>query len=190
MSRVIQDVAIGETLRLLPGGEVEEAPESHAYEKGKREGERIGYMRARAEDAAYLEILQTVIQKILDEKERLFDHLRPELLEFSLILCERVMRQELAQPETLAKMIDEHLRNAAPTLQGALVHIVLSPEDLAMLQGHLETIHYDKREIRGVRFVPDPTMHRGDVRIETPTHLLNCALTRELDDVREKILKC
>lgn len=176
------------TVRLLPGGEVEPVTEGSAYERGKREGEQIGYARARSEDAAYLEILQTLTQKVLEEKDHLFDHLKPQLLEFSLTLCERVMRQELAHPDKLAHLLDDLLTHAAPTLQGALVHIHLAPEDLDMLHAHLETIHYDKREIKGLRFVPDAALRRGDIRIETATHLLNCALTRELEDLRDNVL--
>ncbi len=160
-----------------------------AYQKGKTDGEQIGYEKAHHEVAAYFELLQRIIEKILEQKHNLCERLKPELIEFSLTVCERVIRQELSQPEKLAKMIDSLLAGAAVSLQGDLVKIVLAPDDLVLLEKHLNKIQYDKREIKALRFVSDPLMRRGDCRIETKAGLLNCSISRELEDLRTKVLQ-
>lgn len=160
-----------------------------AYQKGKEEGERQGYEKAQKELEAFVNLLQTMAAKILEQKKSLLEHLKPEIIEFSLAICERVIRQELAQPEKLARMIDSLLATATASLQGDLVKIILSPDDLILLENHLTKIQYDKHEIKGIRFNPDPTIRRGDCRIEAKTGLLNCTISRELEDLRSKVLR-
>lgn len=160
-----------------------------SYQKGKEEGERLGYDKAIKEMGAYLAMLQTIASKLLEQKKHLLDHLKPELVEFSLVVCEKVIRQELSQPERLAKMIDSHLATATPFLQGDLVKIILAPDDLIVLEDYLGKIQYDKREIKSLRFVPDSSIRRGDCRIETKTGLLNCSISRQLEDLRSKVLR-
>jgi len=160
-----------------------------AYLKGSEEGEKNGYLKAQKEALTYISLLQKVTAMILEQKKRLLEHLRPEIVEFSLAVCERILRQELSQPEKLVRMIDSLLSSATGTLQGDVVKILLSPDDLILIEKHLNQIHYDKREIKSVRFIADPLIRRGDCRIETKTGLLNCTLSRELEDLRSKVLR-
>lgn len=160
-----------------------------AFERGRAEGERKGYEKAKEESLALVQMLETIIGKILEQKKRLFEHLKPDIVELSMAIAERIIRIELAQGDKLVRLIESFLTLSGPSFQGELVKVILSPEDLVMIEGHLTRLSYDKKEIKSVRFLADPLIHRGDCRIETKTALLNFTIARELDDLRSKVLR-
>lgn len=162
---------------------------SDVFEQGRKAGEKAGYEKAQSELGALFSLLQTISHKILEHKARLLDQLKPDLFDFSITLCERVIRQELSQPEKFAKLIDSLLTATIPSLQGELIKVYLAPDDLVNLEDHLGKIQYDKKEIKGIRFLSDPLMRRGDCRLETKTALLNYSISRELEGLRSKILQ-
>ncbi len=198
IKRLLRAPAIKSTVILHPKGKIalrsshkEEAlalARREAYQKGKEEGEKIGYDRAMLEQEFLMVLLQKVTHKFIEQKSRFLEALKPEIIEFSLSVCEKVIRQELLQPDKLAKMIDSLLAAATPFLQGELVKIILSPDDLVSLEKYIGKIQYDQKEIKGVRFAPDPQVKRGDCRIETKQALLNCTISRELEDLKTKVL--
>lgn len=158
-----------------------------AFARGQEEGEKRGYAKGKEEMEAFLQLLQTISEKLLEEKKALFHHLKPQIIEFSILLAERVMRIELSQPEKLAKLIETLLSHIA--FQGEVVKIFLACEDLVMMEEKFARLNYDKKEIKGLRFASDTMQKRGDVRIETKSAILNFSLARELEDLRSKVLR-
>lgn len=159
-----------------------------AFQEGQEKGEKAGYRKALDENKAFLDLLQTMSRKILEQKSRLLDQFKPEIIEFALAVCERVIRKELAQPHALALLINSLLASAIPSLKNDRIEIVLSPDDFVMLEQSFNQIQYDKRKIEAIRFVADPLMRRGDCRIETKTALLNYDISRELADLQSKVM--
>lgn len=151
-----------------------------AFQKGEEAGQKLGYYKAMEESKVFLNLLQTMSRKILEQKHRLLDQIKPEIIEFAMTVCERIIRKELSQPHVFARLIHSLLNAAIPSLDRDALQIVLSPDDLVLL---------DKREIEGIRFLSDPLMQRGDCRIETPTGLLHYEISRELADLQAKVLQ-
>ncbi len=190
MSNVIRGETIKRVLRYSSEGNLEPIQEDQSsYKKGQKKGEDEGYDRAKKEFAAFYTLLQSLADKILEQKKRLLQQLKPEIIDFAITLCERVIRQELSQPEKLVRLIDTLLTAATTSINGDMVKIILSPEDLVLIESHRNKIQYDKREIKGLRFVPDSAVKRGDYRIETKRGILNCSIARELEDLRSKVLR-
>lgn len=160
-----------------------------AFQKGQEKGELIGFEKAKKEIAPFLDLLQTIAAKLLEQKGRLLDQLKPEIIEFVIAISERIIRKELSQPEALVKLIQSLLASASPAMQQDVLQIILSPEDLILLEGQLNQIHYDRQQIKGIRFVADPLMRHGDCRIESKTSLLNHDISRELLDLQSKLLQ-
>lgn len=167
---------------------VEEACKQ-AFQKGEKRGEKLGYERALVEIKSQLLILQTLSKKLLEHKYHLLEQLKPEVVEFAISVCERVIRRELSQPEALVKLINTLISYASSAIHNDSVQLILAPEDLVMLESYLASIHYDKREIGEVRFCTDPLMQRGDCRIETRSSLLNYTISRQLSDLQSKVLQ-
>lgn len=158
-----------------------------AFQKGQEKGEKIGYEKGCQEGKVFIDLLRTMSRKVLEHKKRLLDQLKPEVIEFAITTCERILRKELTQPEVMVKLINSLLTIAATNKE--TLRIVLSPEDLVLLEKHLKHIQYDKKEIEGVSFVSEPLMRRGDCRIETKAGLLNYDIGRELSNLQSKVLQ-
>ena len=159
-----------------------------AFQKGESYGEKIGYAKAINETQMLTTLLHTLSRKLLEHKNQLIDHLKPEVIEFSITVCEQVIRHELSQPETFINLINSLLTYTATHLWEEAPQIILAPEDLAMLEEHLNTIHFDSRERGAVHFLADPLIRRGDCRIEMPSGLLNHMVKRQLADFQAKII--
>jgi len=198
--KIIRGETVHQVALLTPAGDLLHSKEEEfvdlveeecrkAFQKGQEKGEKIGYYKALEESKVFLDLLQTMTRKILEQKNRLFDQLKPEIIEFALSVCERVIRKELTQPQALVRLINSLLTSIAPSLKHDTIQIVLSPDDFVMLEKSFNQIHYDKREIEGVRFVSDPLMRRGNCRIETKSGLLNYDISRELADLQAKVMQ-
>lgn len=188
--KMISQAEIESVIQLTLEGGISPIPmDKFAFQKGKAVGEKEGYERALKEFAAFFSLIGSLTDKLLEHKKRLLQQLKPEIIDFAITVCERVIRQELTQPEKLAKMIDSLLSAGVSGLEGDMVTIRLASEDLITIESHLTKINYDKREIKGVRFVPDTSLRRGDFRIETRRGLINCSISRELEDLRSKVLR-
>lgn len=172
----------------LPGAFVEEECKQ-AFGKGKKQGEKLGYERALCELSSLLGILQSFSHKLLEYKHQLLEQLKPEVVAFAISVCERIVRKELSQPESFIRLINSLLVYATQSIRGDPVKLILSPDDLVMLENHLSKIHYDKREMESLSFHSDSQLQRGDVRLETPSTLLNYTLSRQLADLQSKVLQ-
>lgn len=162
---------------------------SKAYQMGRADGEKVGYEKAQEEQGALLHLLGAISEKFLEQKKQLLEKLKPEMIELAIACSERVVRVELSQREKLVKLIDSLLELNVAFFEGEVVKIYLCPEDLVMIEASLTHQHSAKKEIKSLKFVSDSLMKRGDFRIETKQSLLNFNLSRELEDLRSKIMR-
>jgi flagellar biosynthesis/type III secretory pathway protein FliH len=198
---IIRGAQITEMATLTPTGELNfsESSGSHdallkeechkAFCEGQQIGERIGYERAMEEMKALANVLHSLAVRLFEQRAYLLDKLKPEIIEFALAVCERVIRKELSQPEVLVRLINSLLSVSAVKSGREMLQIVLSPDDLAMLEDYLDQIAYDQKKIEGINLKADPLVSPGDCRIEWETGLLNHSIVRELADLNTKILQ-
>lgn len=150
------------------------------FHRGREQGELVGYEKACTENRLFLNLIQTMAQKLLEQKENILNILKPEVVRFAIAICERVIRKELSHPEAMVQLINSLLSYKDQTYGPAPVQVVLAPEDLIMLEEHLSKIEYNVQEMAAIRFRAEPLMKRGDCRIETESGLLNYTIAREL----------
>ncbi len=130
-----------------------------------------------------ISMIQSMAFHLFEHKKGLLNLLKPEIIELSLTICEKVVRQELSAPSALAKLIDTYINAAINETSGEEVKVYLSCEDLVLLEKEIVTYGESR-----VAFLPDGKLERGDVRIETPSALLSGTIARELEDLRARLL--
>jgi flagellar biosynthesis/type III secretory pathway protein FliH len=160
-----------------------------AYHQGWIEGEAKGYARAVEENEKLLLLLQTLAQKVLEHKKHFLQQVKPELIEFSMRVCERVIRKELSRPEHLIHLISLLLQANAPHVEGETLSLLLAPADLVMLEPYLEQIAYDRQAISRIVFRADPSLCRGDCRLESKGSMLHYSIARELTELSSTVLQ-
>lgn len=166
-----------------------EQESQEAFKKGQKYGEKLGYQQANQEAKIFVELMQTMTSKMLEHKNRLLDHLKPEIIEFSLMVCEKIIRAELSDPDKITRLISSLLTLAIPDLKDESVNIVLAAEDFTMIENGFNQIGYNKQNIKKIRFISDSSMRRGDCRIETRNILLNFDISRELEILQSRVLQ-
>ncbi len=151
-----------------------------AFQKGVEKGEKIGLLKGQQESSTFVDLLQRMAERVLEHKSRLIDQLRPEIVEFSMGVCERIIRRELSQPHVFAQLIGMLISVATARMKQQPLEVVVSPEDYAML----ESLELDE-----VQFIQDPLMRRGDCRVESQGGLINYDISRELSELQAKVLQ-
>ncbi|MFN0065990.1 MAG: FliH/SctL family protein, partial [Chlamydiales bacterium] len=106
--------------------------------------------------------------------------MKPEVVEFALKVCERILRSELADPQRFMEWIEALLSDAIAGLERAAIKVYLAPSDLTNLENHIT-------HIEGISFHSDPLMLPGDCRIAGKSGLLNASIARQLEDVKAKV---
>ncbi|NGX60768.1 MAG: hypothetical protein K940chlam9_00236 [Chlamydiae bacterium] len=137
------------------------------------------------ENEAWLTLIEKIGKTLLDYKKELLEKIKPELIEFSLRVCERVLRNELADPENLTRLIDSLFSSAFSLFEEEKLTLFLAPHDLARLEASL----LSEKKWEMVRLCVDPMMQTGDVRIETKTRMCRYDLSRELALIQENVLQ-
>jgi len=146
-----------------------------AKERGELSGEKQGYEKASQETASLVALLQRLSERLLEQKKRLFEQMKPELIELSLLIAERVIRQELKNKESMQAMVDSLLDQAMNAFSDEKLKVFLAPADWEAL---------GSRQLQSVSFLADPTLSQGDCRIEAKSGLLNATLSHILEDLK------
>lgn len=163
------------------------------YEAGKSEGFDFGYQQGvkvvHEELKESVELLNSISGGFQINKLEMFESAKPELIKFSLAICEKLLRNELSDPITFVAVIEKLFQQAKSILIDVPVDIVLAPEDLKLLQSNISTTGYTIEEINKANFVSDASMERGNCRIETSLGLINFDIRRLLQELEIKALE-
>jgi flagellar assembly protein FliH len=159
------------------------------YEAGLAEGKKQGTEEVTDRFTDSIQLVTQVSEKLSKEKDELLGKLKPEVLKFSIAVCESVLRCELTNPQVLTRLVEMLLTSAREIIREEVVTIVLSPEDYSMLEERFSDIDHEQFHVERVNFVSDPSVPRGDVRVETPMGLVNSNLQRQLEDLQTKVLE-
>lgn len=151
------------------------------FARGKNEGEKLGYANACHELRTLAAVLHTIAERLLKKKEELLTELKPEVIDFSFAIAEKIIRKELSSPAEHERLIAEYIDLAKAAFATQPLTIYLSPDDFTAMQQRFAL------EVSSIHYLPDPLMRRGDCRIETKEGLLNAQIKRQLEDIREQI---
>jgi flagellar biosynthesis/type III secretory pathway protein FliH len=99
-----------------------------------------------------------------------------------------MLRRTLSDSRVFVDLIESLLAETKNILKDGVVTIALAPEDLELFEHELQTIIYDKEEIKKLNFIADKTIERGNSRVETSLGLVNFDIKRMLADLEKKIL--
>lgn len=158
-----------------------------AYAKGLEQGDCRGYQKALSEIKSLSNLLSALAEKLLEQRARLLEHLKPEMIEFCFDVCEKILRQQLANKELfihlMRSLIDTFIEKER--LLGS-IHVFLSPEDFEVLENSRELTAFDKSRFQWKK---EASMPRGNVKIESESGILHFDIARELENLQEMVLQ-
>ena len=179
---IVKDAKCEKVVFLTPARTLiaEEGHELSEIYKGSDEGERRGYAKAVEELRRFTTLLHTIADKLLEQKKAMLTQLKPEVIDFSLEIAEKVIRKELSDPKTHEKLISSLLNQAIKTFSGEPLTVYLAPDDLILFQERCPL------EGGAINYSSDPLLQCGDCRIEAKSGVLTAHISRELEDLRAK----
>ena len=110
--------------------------------------------------------------------------MKPEVLDFSLTVCEKILRKELQEAKKFHFHVEKALESAQLALGQQDLDVYLSDKDAKSLAPWIG--EFGKK---GIHFFSDSLMTEGDLRIETPDLLCNLTLARQLESVKKQVLE-
>lgn len=142
------------------------------------------------EDRARIESALTNIQQAVDglrtDRAARLEEMRQAAGTIGLALATRLLHEQI---DAGAFAIEEKIRDMVAQLgDDVAVTVRLNPADLALLNQRLndEPLLDDQSD---PRFVADPNLGRGDCQVEGRESTLLSDLTRDLDEMREDLLR-
>lgn len=159
-----------------------EAIEAQAREAGYARGLAEGREAGRAEMLTAAKRLKRLLDS-LDPLSGVLDQaLLEQLAELVLVVTRQFVRRELArEPGEIVRVVREGL--AALPVSGAVVHVHLHPDDVALVREALPSEYLEN----GLRLHDDLTVQRGGARLETDVSHVDATVESRLAAIAAEV---
>lgn len=174
-----------------------ELGQKEGFEKGYAEGYKEGMKRGekqleerllvleeelKREYAQKLSQLETLLESLIKEKERVVLNLDKEVLNLALAIAKKLVLKEIqVDRELTLNLIREALRYVA---EGIEIRIKLNPEEMSYLE---KEILGEINPSAKVVFEPDPGVTKGSFFIETPLGVVDGTLEKRWEKLLETL---
>lgn len=170
-----------------------EEGKKQGLEEGKKQGVEEGKNYQNEEKEARLDDSIALLLKLREDfkkhYDKLFDQLKPELVELCLQICNKILSVELENKQNMIQVIESVLKKARPIFGEGDVQLSFSEEDFEALEPYLGKLKGQHPQVKALNFQADDTLKKGDVRLETPLGIMQFDLDRQIEDLRENLLR-
>nr|WP_197481304.1 flagellar biosynthesis protein [Candidatus Chlamydia sanziniae] len=150
-----------------------------AFNKGFCQGEVEGYNKAFQELHSLIQIFRKLSVHMLAEVEKTVQQLKPDLLELTLLICEKFLYKKLENPEELALLLAAAVERYSSQRSLSPLKIFLHPEDLQKLKDWMAT--HELFIIKHAEFFPDISCKQAEYKMEIPQGIFRQEIGEELD---------
>jgi flagellar assembly protein FliH len=163
--------------------ELEEQGYRNGYEQGQKDGFEVG-QRSMAIVKGHLEAMLHKLQAL---PETLLNTYRDWLIGMCLNIARRLVHRELATDSSqLSQLIDTLLREADDE---STLTVHLHPDDLAMLEQHLDLKSLAERSGRNFTLKAVPHLGRGGCRLESDIQLVDASIEKQFELIERALRK-
>jgi len=129
--------------------------------------------------------LQTAIEKLRHEGERLAEQARADTLEIAFQIARRILEQELRTgPDALFALVRSAVRRAGDVRR---VIIRVAPQDVAALEGDSGKAAMQTITVARVEIIGDATLTPGDVIVESAEARIDGRISSRLGELRSAL---
>jgi flagellar assembly protein FliH len=163
------------------------------YEGGRLEGLGLGFQQGEMivhdqfKDA--LGMLNLIAASFQMQREELFKQIKPEIIKFNINLMEKLLQQELKNPEVFISLIEKLLQQVESVIKNVSINVIVSPEDGQLLKANIQTLGLPSQALSRINLLEESTMERGNCRLETSLGMLNYDIPRLMKDLEIKVLE-
>jgi flagellar assembly protein FliH len=159
--------------------ELEEEAYRQGYAQGQKDGSEIG-QKSMAIVREHLEDLFAGLHRL---PEQLLADYRGWIIDTSLAIARHVVGRELAgDKQQLIQLIDSLVREAD---EGHTLTLYVNPNDLDLLEKHVELKHLEANSGRALHLKADPRLERGGCRMESDIQMLDASIEKQFALIKE-----
>jgi flagellar assembly protein FliH len=170
-----------------------EEGKKQGLEEGKKQGFEEGKSSVEEKEEGDVEqrllILQNLIEEFKIKSHSLHEQIKPELIELSLQVCQKVIHNELKDPNDLARVTGVVLDKGKKLIDGMSADVFFSEKDFVALGPLFEKIKKRNPEAKDLNFYSDDSLNKGSVKLETNLGIINFDINRQIEDLRENLLR-
>lgn len=177
------------TGRTSPAGIVpEEAPDLDALrQEAYNQGMADLAAQYQAEFSQTMEALARACRKIDNQRRKLLDHSRGDLINLIIALSEKILRHELTTPRNvIAATLESALEQA---IESEEFYVTLHPDDLAFAESRAPELITAIRGLARLHFKTDPALTRGGCMLESTACTVNASIEAQLASMGELLLE-
>jgi flagellar assembly protein FliH len=127
------------------------------YEAGRLEGLEAGFQQGKAiaqdqfKDA--IRMLNLIAVSFQIDREELFKQMKPEFIKFNINLMEKLIQQELRNPEVFISLIEKLLQQVESVIKDVTINVVVSPEDGQLLKTSFQALELPSETLSRINVV-------------------------------------
>lgn len=155
---------------------------------GHKEGADESKSASKKELESSFQLLEKLAESLTHEKELLFQKMKPEIIQFSLSVCERILQKELKDPDNFTELFQQLMAKASPIIKAQPVKIHLPKESFNEHRSLIERETLDIPSDSHLHFSSDPSLSEGSIKIETELGLINFDIPRLIKELEASAL--
>lgn len=159
--------------------------EEDAYRKGYEQGQKDGFEVGQRSMAIVKEHLERLLDTLQSAPQSILAQYREWLIEMCLTISRHIVRRELTTDSTqLVQLIEALLGEAA---EDHTLTLKVHPNDLALLEQHLELNNLAERTGRTYTLRADAQIERGGCRVESDVQVFDASIEKRFSFIEQAL---
>lgn len=160
---------------------IKEEARERGFQIGRDEGFNIGRM----EVEKLIERLRTIASYIVEKRDEIINKSEQQIIELILMLVKKIVKY-LSENEE--RVVIENIKSALNKIKGKTTIIIrVNPDDLDIATKYKEEFLKLLEEGSSIKIFEDVFVDKGGVIIETDMGIIDARISRQLEELEEKI---
>ncbi|BHH83369.1 FliH/SctL family protein [Desulforhopalus sp. 52FAK] len=152
-----------------------------------QQGLQDGISKAAEDYGSAVSALTSSCEQLDSVRETIIGNSSHELLEFTLLLAEKILRISLKeQDQTIVATIEEALLRAVKSDEFT---VFINPADYEKVQSKSDDFIAGVSGLNNIVIKADPTVEEGGAKIESENCIIDATIFSQLETIREELLK-
>ncbi len=158
-------------------------------DKGLFEGEEKGYEEGQKKAADIVKQISNVLSKLETHWQDMVSVNENKILDLIFKVVEKIIYTKLETDNEIIKKTIIDVFKAVPESSANKVNVSISPEDYKYIELIKEDFFKEIDKNKTISFNPNPSLNRGDCRIETKSGTIDTTVEERIELVKDSLMR-
>jgi len=155
------------------------------HQEGLQQGKAEGYEQGMLEAQHLIEEAEAICHQALQEKERLFQDAEPVMVELSLMIAQKILKETVkVNPLYILELLKVGVDAISATKD---IKIQVSEDDFQTVMNHKEELLKVSDEIQHIEISKNVSLTKAQCIIETAFGSIDCSLDTQLEGIKKEL---